>query len=102
MATMITEECIGCGACEDECPNEAISVLDDDELFIIDPDLCTECVGYDSEQACQAACPPEVCIPNPEVVETEAELFAKAKALRPDLADTMVLDESTSHISATA
>ena len=25
MATMITEECINCGACEPECPNEAIT-----------------------------------------------------------------------------
>ncbi len=25
MATMITDECINCGACEPECPNSAIS-----------------------------------------------------------------------------
>ena len=24
MSTMITEECINCGACEPECPNTAI------------------------------------------------------------------------------
>ena len=40
MATFITEECINCGACEPECPNTAISQGDD--LYIIDPKLCTE------------------------------------------------------------
>ena len=35
MATMITEECINCGVCEPECPNEAIS--EGEETFIIDP-----------------------------------------------------------------
>ena len=36
MAFMITEECINCGACEPECPNQAISA--GEERYIIDPD----------------------------------------------------------------
>ncbi|MGB9005042.1 MAG: 4Fe-4S binding protein, partial [Candidatus Aminicenantales bacterium] len=44
MAYMITEECINCGACEPECPNQAISA--GDALYIIDPNRCTECVGH--------------------------------------------------------
>ena len=40
MATHITDECINCGACEPECPNEAIS--EGDEVYVIDPNLCTE------------------------------------------------------------
>ncbi len=35
MATYITDECISCGACEPECPNEAIS--EGDEIYEIDP-----------------------------------------------------------------
>ncbi len=35
MATLITEECINCGACEPECPNGAISQGDD--IYVIDP-----------------------------------------------------------------
>ena len=41
---MITDECINCDVCEPECPNEAISMGDD--IYIIDPNLCTECVGH--------------------------------------------------------
>ena len=37
MATMITEECINCGVCEPECPNDAIS--EGEETFVIDPAL---------------------------------------------------------------
>ena len=37
MSTMITEECINCGACEPECPNKAISQGED--IFVIDPKL---------------------------------------------------------------
>ena len=39
MATRISNDCINCGACEDECPNGAISV--GSETFVIDPALCT-------------------------------------------------------------
>ena len=44
MATMITSDCINCGACEPECPNNAIS--QGDPVYVIDPKLCTECVGF--------------------------------------------------------
>jgi ferredoxin len=52
MATMITEECINCGVCEPECPNEAIS--EGEETFVIDPQLCTECVGFHESEQCAA------------------------------------------------
>ena len=95
MATMITEDCINCGACEDECPNGAISV--GPEIFVIDPALCTECVGFSNEQMCAAACPPDVCIPDPDRVENEETLFDRAKQLHPDKVEEMALCESTSH-----
>ncbi len=82
MATYITEECINCGACEPECPNEAIS--EGDDTYVIDPNLCTECVGFHDYEACQAVCPVECCVPNPEIRETEDVLLARAQKLHPE------------------
>jgi ferredoxin len=96
MATYITDECINCGACEPECPNEAISA--GEEIFIIDPALCTECVGFHGDEACQDVCPVECCIPDPNIRETEEQLLARAVALHPDQSFPSVeeLDETTS------
>ena len=70
MATIITEDCINCGACEPECPNTAIyqggvewefngaiNPAIDDDIFYIVPDKCTECVGFFDQEACAAVCP---------------------------------------------
>jgi len=98
MATMISDDCISCGACETECPNEAISVGED--KFVIDPALCTECVGFGDEQMCAAACPPEACVPDPERVESEEVLFERAKQIHPDETDSLELSSETSHFRA--
>ena len=82
MATHITDECINCGACEPECPNEAIS--EGDDKYVIDPNLCTECVGFHGYEACQSVCPVECCLPDPNVRESEDELYARAKRLHPE------------------
>ena len=82
MATYITEECINCGACEPECPNEAIT--EGDEIYVIDPEKCTECVGHHDHFACQAVCPVECCVADPKHVETEAALLAKSQKAHPD------------------
>jgi len=84
MSTMITEECINCGACEPECPNKAISQGED--IFVIDPKLCTECVGFHDEEACAAVCPVDCCVPDPKNVESEVVLFERAKVLHADKA----------------
>lgn len=81
MATMITEDCINCGACEPECPNEAIS--EGESVYVIDPTLCTECVGFHDYEACQAVCPVECCIPDPGNVEEEKTLLERAHKLHP-------------------
>ena len=81
MAFMINDECILCGACESECPNEAIS--EGDELYVIDPDKCTECVGFYDGQQCYDVCPVEAPVPDPDHVETREELLAKFRALHP-------------------
>ncbi len=82
MATMITNDCINCGACEPECPNNAIS--QGDPVFVIDPKLCTECVGFHDYEACAAVCPVDVCVTDPNNIESEEALLARAKALHPE------------------
>ncbi len=79
MAYKITEECINCGACEPECPNEAIFA--GDEIYEITTDKCTECVGAFDESQCAAVCPVDACIPDPDHKETREELEAKYRKL---------------------
>ncbi|EUJ11115.1 putative NADH:ubiquinone oxidoreductase, subunit RnfB [Methylophilaceae bacterium 11] len=75
MALMITDECINCDVCEPVCPNEAIS--QGPEIYVIHPQLCTECVGHFEQPQCVEVCPID-CIPlNPDVVETKVELLEK-------------------------
>jgi NAD-dependent dihydropyrimidine dehydrogenase PreA subunit len=83
MATMITAECINCGACEPECPNNAIS--QGDPVYVIDPLLCTECVGFHDYEACAAVCPVDVCVTDPNNIESEDVLVARARALHPEV-----------------
>ncbi len=75
MALMITDVCINCDVCEPECPNGAIS--QGEEIYEIDPALCTECVGHFDIPQCIEVCPVD-CIPiNPEHVENREQLQAK-------------------------
>mgnify|MGYP005748838299 FL=1 len=75
MALMITDECINCDVCEPECPNGAI--YQGDEIYEIDPDKCTECVGHFDEPQCQQVCPVD-CIPlDPNHQETRDQLMEK-------------------------
>lgn len=96
MATVITNECINCGACEPECPNTAIyqggvqwehngathDAISNDIFYIV-PEKCTECVGFFDHEACAAVCPVDCCIPDPARPESEDVLFARAKELHP-------------------
>jgi len=79
MATMITSDCINCGACEPECPNNAISA--GDPVYVIDPLLCTECVGFHDYEACAAVCPVDVCVTDPNNIESEEVLISRAREL---------------------
>jgi ferredoxin len=80
MAYMISEECINCGACEPECPNQAISA--GDERYVINHEKCTECVGSFDESQCAAVCPVDACIHDPNRQETKEDLTAKFNKLR--------------------
>jgi len=85
---MITEACVNCGACEPECPNEAIS--EGSQIYVIDPAKCTECVGHFDEEQCAAVCPVASCVPDMNNVETEAVLLQRAKDIHG--ADTITED----------
>ena len=83
MALKITEECINCDVCEPVCPNEAISAGDD--IYVINPALCTECVGHYDTPQCVDICPVD-CIPKDQKFpETEDELLVKYQKLTSDL-----------------
>ncbi len=97
MSTMITEECINCGACEPECPNTAIyeggaewenagqkHAAISTEIYYIVPEKCTECVGFFDQEQCAAVCPVDCCVPNPDDPESEEQLIAKAQVIHPD------------------
>lgn len=105
MAIKITEECINCGACEPECPNNAIYEggnqwefngqmygegaaapsgavgFYSNDFFYVVPDKCTECKGFHDEPQCIEVCPVDCCIPDPNHVEDEAALLAKKESL---------------------
>lgn len=82
MAYIITDECISCGACEPECPNEAIT--EGDEIYVIEADKCSECKGFYDESQCASVCPVDSCVSDPNNEETEEQLLAKFKKLHPD------------------
>ncbi|MBE6551042.1 MAG: 4Fe-4S dicluster domain-containing protein [Ruminococcaceae bacterium] len=49
MAYIISDECIGCGACVDECPVSCITMKDG--KAVIEADACAEC------GSCADVCP---------------------------------------------
>ncbi|MBE9511693.1 MAG: YfhL family 4Fe-4S dicluster ferredoxin [Bacteroidetes bacterium] len=79
MALIINDECIACDACVAECPNEAIS--EGDPIYVINPDLCTECVGFYDEPQCVDVCPVEAIVPDPDHRESKEELLEKKKRI---------------------
>jgi NAD-dependent dihydropyrimidine dehydrogenase PreA subunit len=48
MAYKISEDCIACGTCIDECPVDASA---EGDIYVIDPELCTDC------GSCAEVCP---------------------------------------------
>lgn len=54
MAYVITDECVSCGTCEAECPNEAIT--EGDDKYVIDAEKCVDC------GTCAEVCPNEAII----------------------------------------
>lgn len=79
MALLITDACINCDVCEPECPNGAIT--QGEEIYVIAPALCTECVGHYETSQCVEVCPVDCIILDPDVVESREELELKYRGL---------------------
>lgn len=107
MAITITDECINCGACEPECPNNAIyegavpwkwsdgtslkqvqsnGIVKNadlemtpysDEFYYIVPGKCTECVGFYDEPQCASVCPVNCCVIDTSKLESKEELMER-------------------------
>lgn len=50
MSRIITSDCIACGACQPECPVDAIK---EGDIYSISADVCNDC------GACEPVCPTE-------------------------------------------
>jgi ferredoxin len=81
MSYKITEDCISCGACEPDCPNEAIT--EGETIYLIDPAKCTECVGSYESSRCVEICPVDACVLDESQKESQEQLLEKWKKLHP-------------------
>jgi ferredoxin len=79
MSLLITDECINCDVCEPECPNGAITM--GEEIYQINPDLCTECVGHFETSQCVDVCPVDCIILDTNHAESKEELQRKYQEL---------------------
>lgn len=53
MAYKITDSCVACGSCLDECP---VGCISEGDIYVIDADQCVSC------GTCAAACPNEAIV----------------------------------------
>ncbi|MDO8567244.1 MAG: YfhL family 4Fe-4S dicluster ferredoxin [Dehalococcoidales bacterium] len=81
MAYKISEDCISCGACEPECPNQAIG--EGESTYVINAERCTECVGSYESSRCAEVCPVDACHADPARKEGKDVLLARWKKLHP-------------------
>jgi len=92
MATKIIDVCVNSGDCVESCPNAAIIPPGEESplgnkapgnVHWIDPELCTECVGFYGYEMCASLCPVTACLPG--MAETELVLIRRAtKSHDPD------------------
>jgi len=75
MALKILDSCINCDMCDPECPNGAISLGTD--IYEIDVDKCTECVGHYDKPTCVSVCPIDCVKPDLDNIEDEDTLLSK-------------------------
>ncbi len=54
MAFTITDDCVACGVCADECPSG--SIKEGEDKYIIDQETCTQC------GTCKDACPNDAIV----------------------------------------
>jgi len=72
MALIIEPSCINCDMCD---PNQAISL--GENIYEIDPQRCTECVGHYDKPTCVSVCPIDCIKKDPAHIEDESSLLAK-------------------------
>ena len=83
MAKQINEDrCIQCDACLTECPNDGILVVDD--VYRIEPGLCTECAGMFEKSRCVDVCPVDA-VEDALPREEDEVLISRAADLHPGL-----------------
>ncbi|MEB3767703.1 YfhL family 4Fe-4S dicluster ferredoxin [Acinetobacter sp. MD2] len=75
MALKITSECINCDMCLPECPNDAIT--EGIKVYEIEPERCTECVGFYASPTCIAVCPIHCIEIDPAHIEDQSQLCHK-------------------------
>ena len=75
MALQINEDCINSDVCQSQCPNGAIS--QGENFSVIDPLLCTECVGHFETPQCMDHCPSDSVIEDPAYRESRDTLLQK-------------------------
>jgi len=83
MALYIEDACINCDMCEPQCPNKAISL--GEEVYEINPNLCTECVGHYEKNQCVLVCPIDCIKLDSTQIESQDELLVKFSKLHPDI-----------------
>jgi formate hydrogenlyase subunit 6/NADH:ubiquinone oxidoreductase subunit I len=54
MAFKITDDCVSCGTCAEECPSDAID--EGSDKYVINQEKCTEC------GTCKDVCPTEAVV----------------------------------------
>ena len=80
MALRILDSCINCDMCEPECPNNAIFM--GEQVYEIDPERCTECVGHYDTPTCERVCPIDCIELDTSRPETAEALYQKYLTLR--------------------
>jgi ferredoxin len=75
MAVAIDQSCVRCGACEWECPAEAITPGAHGP--VVETEACTECYGFFGESQCIVACPVDAIVTQPEPASELERRFAR-------------------------
>ena len=75
MALKILDSCINCDMCDPECPNQAITL--GAEIYEINADKCTECVGHYDKPTCVSVCPIDCIKPDINHIESDEVLLNK-------------------------
>ena len=88
MSLKIIDDCIGCGACEPQCANQAIS--EGETQYVIDPYKCTECIGNFPYPRCEDVCPVHAHVPDPDHQDAQKALLSRWEWLHGPMARPLI------------